>query len=73
LRDWLVKVADAINQQPTFSRFSAAGNPNSAVSGQAGDLILNMGSASTMTRLWIKIGPETGISNTSWVAVRILE
>lgn len=72
-RVWLTQVADAINQQPTFSRFSAAGNPNSNVSGQLGDWCLNMGSTSTMSRFWIKIGPETGISNTSWVLVRILE
>ena len=73
LREWLSRVADAINQQPTFSRFSAAGTPNSAVSGQCGDIAMNMGSASTMSRLWLKVGPETGISNTSWVAIRILE
>ncbi len=72
LRNYLTQLADAINQQPTFSRFSATGTPNSAVSGLVGDMAFNMGSASSMSRLWLKIGPETGISNTSWVAVLIL-
>mgnify|MGYP001590488465 CR=1 FL=1 len=71
-RLWLSQVADAINQLPTFSRFSAAGTPNSYLSGLLGDLAFNMGSASSMSRLWVKIGPETGYSTTSWVAIRIL-
>ena len=71
-RLWLTQLADAVNQMPTFSRFSASGTPNSYLSGQCGDFALNMGSSSSMSRLWIKIGPETGISTTSWVAVRIL-
>ena len=71
-RLWLQQVTDAINQTATLSRFSAAGTPNSVVSGLVGDFAMNMGSSSSMTRLWHKIGPEYGYSTTSWVAVRIL-
>lgn len=72
LRQYLTQLADAVNQQPTFSRFSAGGTPNSYLSGLVGDFAFNMGSASSMSRLWVKIGPETGYSTTSWVAIRIL-
>ena len=70
LREWLTIVADQINKQPTFSRFSGT-TPNSYLTGQVGDLCLNVGSASTWTRLWVKTGPEQGLSRVSWMAVRI--
>ena len=71
LREWLTIVADQINKQPTFSRFSGL-TPNSYLTGGMGDLCVNVGSASSWTRYWLKVGPEVGLSRTSWVAIRIL-
>lgn len=72
LREWLTIVGDALNKMPTFSRFSGL-SPNSYLTGQRGDLALNVGSASTSSALWFKAGPPVGLSRVSWVAIRILE
>lgn len=72
LREWLTILGDAVNKSPTFSRFSGT-TPNSYLTGQQGDMALNVGSASTYTALWFKVGPTIGLSRTSWVAIRILE
>ena len=69
LRSYLVQMTDALNQIPVASYFSGL-SPNSVVTGFPGDLAINVGSASTQSRLWINAG--TGFSNTGWVTVRIL-
>lgn len=70
LRVYLQQMADQFNNSPTFSYFSGLSPIASAVTGVAGDLAFNLGSASTQTRLWENTGltPNT----TNWVAVRIL-
>lgn len=72
LRDYLVKLAEYVNAQPTFSFFSGA-TPNSVVTGQAGSLALNLDSSSTLSRLWINTAPpSSGATRLGWVIVRVL-
>lgn len=60
-----------LNGEAFISKFSGT-TPNSKVSGQPGDLTVNVGSASTTTRLWLRAGPNTR-STTSWSPVRVAE
>lgn len=69
LGDYLSKVARYINSQPTFSFFSGT-TPNSNITGLAGDLAVNVGSASTDTRLWVKGGSPASPTKTGWVTIR---
>lgn len=72
LRTYLVQIVKAINATPVFSWGSFA-TPNSNVSGPKGDFFVNLGSASTHTRVWMKVGPDNGtVSNMSWDAIRVL-
>lgn len=72
LRDYLEMLRGALNAQPSWSYASVA-NPNSVVTGKKGDFFLNTGSASTLSRLWHKTGPDNNtVSTTSWAVVRIL-
>ena len=69
LRAWLQDVAEVLNDTPQLSYFSGT-TPNSALTGIAGDLAINVGSASTDTRLWIKGGSTSTIGTTNWVTLR---
>ena len=55
VREYLVTVAHALNSIPNLSWFSGT-SPNSALTGIAGDIAINLGSASTSSRMWIKSG-----------------
>lgn len=69
LGEWLQDLWRTVNNTPTASYFSGT-NPNtSGFTGQPGDLLVNVGSASTSTRLWQMGGAS--VSTNSWVAVRI--
>lgn len=69
---WAREVTKALNAMPVFSWGSFA-TPNSNVSGAKGDVFMNIGSGSTHTRAWIKVGPDNGtVSNISWDAIRVL-
>jgi hypothetical protein len=70
LRVWLQGVVDHVNNTPTLSYFSGTSPIVSAVTGMAGDLAFNVGSASTSTRLWENVG--TSLNTVNWVAIRIL-
>ena len=67
---YLREVARAINDIPQVSAFSAT-TPNSLVTGYPGDLAINLASASTDTRLWIKGGSSRQPSRTGWMTLRI--
>lgn len=69
-RVWLQQVVDAINGMPRVSVFSGV-SPNSVVTGMPGDVLVNLGSASTDSRVWVKGGGGVTVSNTGWVVVRI--
>lgn len=70
--DYLRQVAAALRNQPQWSYGSQA-TPNSVVTGVVGDFFVNIGSASTMSRLWHKAGPTDGTASTvSWELVRIV-
>ena len=70
LRGWLSDVAAMLNAQPFASVFSGT-TPNSVVTGIAGDMAVNVGSASTSSRLWVKGGDPVIPDQLNWVIVRV--
>lgn len=67
---WLQEVTKAVNSVPQLSYFSGT-NPNSLVTGLSGDIAINLGSASTDTRVWVLGGSNLGVLTTQgWVALR---
>ena len=64
LYTYLTRLVTALNQIPTFSYTSYSGGPNSNVTGDMGDLVVNIPSART-ARIYIK---ELGSSNTGWMS-----
>ena len=71
LQKWLSDLARIVNTQPRASFFSGT-DPNSNVTGLPGDIVVNVGSASTNTRIWTMGGSGTTERNSGWVAVRVL-
>ena len=72
-RDYLLTLKNAINQIPVFSWASLA-TPESVWTGHAGDFFVNLGSASTNSRLFFKVAPVAvnTASKISWITLRIL-
>jgi len=46
--------------------------PESVITGVAGDFAIQVGSASTNTRIWTKAGSPTVASKTSWMKLAVL-
>ena len=68
---YLTLLVNRLNNEGFISLFSGA-NPNtSGFTGIPGNLLINIGSASTFTRLWVKGGAEASSSTISWSMVRI--
>jgi hypothetical protein len=67
---YLNQLVNALNSEMPISVFSGT-TPESVWTGVAGNIVVNVGSASTNTRLWVKAGSPTVQSRTSWFAVRI--
>lgn len=60
-----------LNSEAFISKFSAA-NPNtSGLTGIPGNLAMNVGSASTWTRLWVMGGSVASIDTNGWQMVRV--
>ena len=71
IRDYLEVVRRQLNAEAYISKFSGT-NPNaSGFTGIPGDLLLNIGSASTFSRLFVKGGADVSASTISWSVVRI--
>lgn len=70
LYNYLLTVAGRLNNEMPISIFSGT-SPESIWTGVAGNLAVNVGSASTNTRLWVKGGDPRIPSTTSWHPVRI--
>ena len=69
---WLFEVWRHLENQPTISLFSST-SPNSAVTGMSGDLAINVGSASTDSRVWVLGGAQrSALTTTGWVVLRTL-
>ncbi len=62
---YLLDVWRVLNDIPSMSMFSGA-SPNSVITGLPGDLAVNVGSASTSTRLWQMGGSVAQPSTTGW-------
>ena len=65
LRLYLTEIAAALNMMPRIS-YTSYGNPNSNVTGQRGDLLVNL-VTSTNTALWW--GKQYWSNNTGWVSL----
>jgi hypothetical protein len=66
---WLTSAWRVIEAQPRLSYDSFDGSPNSRVTGLPGDLLVNFGSASTNSRLWILGGGSRSVlTNQGWCA-----
>jgi hypothetical protein len=67
---YLNQIARQLNAEAYISTFSAA-NPNtSGLTGIPGNLAVNIGSASTWTRLWIMGGSTASIDTNGWQMLR---
>jgi len=62
---FLVTVAGVLNAIPTFSYTSYDGGPNSNLTGNAGDICINIVTSAQTKRLYVK---ELGSGNTGWVS-----
>ncbi len=71
LASYLRTVVRLLNAEAYISKFSAP-NPNtSGFTGIPGNLAINVGSASTWTRLWILAGSTASIDTDGWQMVRM--
>ena len=71
LATYLNQIARQLNGDAYISTFSAA-NPNtSGLTGIPGNLAVNIGSASTSSRLWIMEGSTASIDTNGWRVIRI--
>lgn len=70
LGEYLLVLWRTMNGLPNISAFSGT-SPNSTVTGVPGDLAINIGSASTESRLFVKGGSARLPSTTGWNTVRI--
>lgn len=71
LATYLGQIARQLNAEGYISTFSAA-NPNtSGLTGIPGNLAVNIGSASSWTRLWVMSGSVASRSTNSWQMVRM--
>jgi hypothetical protein len=71
IRDYLEVVRRQLNAEAYISKFSGTDPNTSGVSGVPGSLVVNVGSASTATRLWLKKGAAQSVSTISWVPLRV--
>ncbi|HEY6007223.1 MAG TPA: hypothetical protein VIU40_02800, partial [Geobacteraceae bacterium] len=60
-----------LNQEGYISLFSGTDPNTSGFTGIPGSMAINIGSASTWTRLWIQAGSVASVSTTSWHPVRM--
>ncbi len=71
LGTYLKNVVRILNAEAYISKFSGT-NPNtSGVTGLPGNLLLNVGSASSWTRLWVMGGSIASIDTNGWQMVRM--
>lgn len=71
VRAYLEVIRTQLNAEAYISKFSAA-NPNtSGLTGLPGSLAVNIGSASTSSRLWILEGSVASANTDAWRIVRI--
>ena len=70
LRGYLDQMARVLNDLPSFSYFSGT-SPNSTVTGLPGHVAINIGSASTASRVWVLSGgASSALTNQGWVILR---
>lgn len=71
LGTYLRDMARILNESAAVSIFSAL-TPNSVVTGLPGYVAVNVGSASTDSRVWVLGGTGDYLRNTGWVVLRTL-
>ncbi len=71
LDGWLQRAARVLNDMPRVSWFSGT-HPNvSKITGTAGDMVVNLASASTNSRLWIMGGVVSNSTTTGWMLLSV--
>ena len=69
---WLFELWKHLESQPNLSLFSGT-SPNSVLTGLSGDVAVNVGSASTDSRLWVLGGGQrSALTTQGWVVIRTL-
>lgn len=58
------------NSQPRLSWFSGT-TPNSVVTGTPGDIVVNLASGSTVTRLWTMVGDTSLVTTLGWQTLQV--
>lgn len=71
LHDYLVTIVGILNAEGYISKFSAADPNTSGLTGLPGNLAVNVGSASTWTRLWVMGGGAASLDTNGWQMVRM--
>jgi hypothetical protein len=71
IAEWCRAVARQLNQEGYISKFSGADPNTSGFTGIPGNLIVNVGSASTSTRLWVLAGSTASIDTNNWKPLRV--
>jgi hypothetical protein len=69
LGNYLQDIWQAINSIPAMSMFSGVNPTLSNVTGVAGQIAVNVGSASNVSRLWVKFGSASIPDKASWTTV----
>jgi hypothetical protein len=69
LGSYLQDVWKALNAIPSMSMFSGVNPTSSNVTGVAGNIAVNVGSASNTSRLWVKFGSASIPDKASWSTV----
>ena len=71
LGEYLREIHRLLNNQPQSSYFSGTDPNTSAITGRPGDIVVNIGSASTSRRMWIMSGVGSSYLTSGWKPVRI--
>lgn len=72
---WLRQLHTVVESLPNFSiaSFTDTETPNSRVTGLSGDFVVNLGSASTDSRLWVLGGgTRSALTDQGWALVRVV-
>ena len=72
LRRYLETMAQAINDLPVFSFYSGTTPAAAGILGLPGHLAINLGSASTDSRVWLHGGAGNSYNSSGWVVLRTL-
>lgn len=71
VHEWMVQVARQLNSEAFISKFSGTDPNTSGITGIPGNLVVNVGSASSNTRMWQMAGSVASIATNTWHPFRM--